>query len=997
MKRTRIGLLFLCLTLLLSLALPFATAVAEEEKSEADALQVSKTATYNEEDDSYTITLEAFATGEKIIHTETKDVPTDIILVLDLSSSMTEDIGTASYSAYSNKNNEALYALRHNGGEGNLWYQNGDSYYSVSVTAEGRTANYDPASSYSNSSLYTNRNNLYAKIGEEYVKVTVDRSGRNDYTYTYTYTYTYNASTVTKTSSGSNNKPSFDTGVTLQVLESVDTTSAKYTYTYTDSTGTKTIATSTGGTSTPTGVTFYSRSTSTSGGGSRLAALKNACNTFAEEVAKKAKGADKTAETTDDVKHRIAIVGFNSSSKRYTGTSDATVLIDMNTSTGENTVKTAITNLNTSQGTVPATGLSTANDIFAANSISAGETRNRVVIFFTDGYPSTSGSNNFNYTYAGAAISEAQTAKNTYKAYVYSIAVIAGADPTQAGENPGEDLSPGTPAACNWYLQNVSSNNGTPQSPSYYLSASDADSLKNIFQQISEQIETGGSDSKLTKDAVVRDIISPQFTLPEGATKDSITLKTYKYNGPSFDAANAWTENDGDVMGASATVDGDKVSVTGFDFSENWCGTESTTGTLDDKVYRGNKLVISFTVKPQTGFLGGNDVPTNTGAGIYENAKAGNPVKQFAQPTVNVPIQNVTVTAEDKNVYLLDGVTAAELQSGATGKVGDDVELNLSKAENNYGLADWQTAYVNISHKITDKDGNPVTDLTNLTDDTTYTVEVTVAPKTGGEQSSGTKAETSKGIGTGNINVFKPEITFQDSQIDLGERADYEKNKVATDFVVWKHETITADTATMGEAPALAYTYEPGEAAFTQDTPVEVTVKMGTDEPALDISRYVTFYREKCEYSGCDNHEKTKVDTDTTTGNRVNFIVHVVTFDLKIEKTGCANIDENQSFLFTVTGDDKTLEVVIHGTGSATINGLKPGVDYTVTENIKWSWRYTPTTNPQTVNTTAQPAVDGVVTVTFNNTRSKDKWLDGNAYCDNKWINSSTDKAPTGN
>ena len=92
-------------------------------------------------------------------------------------------------------------------------------------------------------------------------------------------------------------------------------------------------------------------------------------------------------------------------------------------------------------------------------------------------------------------------------------------------------------------MQNVSSNNGTPQTPSYYLSASDADTLNNIFQQISEQIESGGSSTTLSDKTVIKDIISPQFTLPEGATANNITLETYSCTGVDEYGKYTWKKN----------------------------------------------------------------------------------------------------------------------------------------------------------------------------------------------------------------------------------------------------------------------------------------------------------------------------------------------------------------------------------------------------------------------------------------------------------------------
>ena len=98
--------------------------------------------------------------------------------------------------------------------------------------------------------------------------------------------------------------------------------------------------------------------------------------------------------------------------------------------------------------------------------------------------------------------------------------------------------------------------------------------------------------------------------------------------------------------------------------------------------------------------------------------------------------------------------------------------------------------------------------------------------------------------------------------------------------------------------------------------------------------------------------------------------------DLTITKTGAEKIDENQSFLFTVTGPNNfSAKVVIQGNGSVTIKGLKIG-EYTVTEDTDWSWRYTPKNKTQ--NITLQPA--GKNEVTFINSRSKGKWLGGDAY-----------------
>ncbi len=98
--------------------------------------------------------------------------------------------------------------------------------------------------------------------------------------------------------------------------------------------------------------------------------------------------------------------------------------------------------------------------------------------------------------------------------------------------------------------------------------------------------------------------------------------------------------------------------------------------------------------------------------------------------------------------------------------------------------------------------------------------------------------------------------------------------------------------------------------------------------------------------------------------------------DLTITKQGCEGIDENQSFIFNVTGaDGYSKRVAINGNGSVTITGLKIG-DYTITEETGWSWRYTPNGNGQPI--TLQPTGENVVV--FANSRTGLKWLGGDAY-----------------
>ena len=107
-------------------------------------------------------------------------------------------------------------------------------------------------------------------------------------------------------------------------------------------------------------------------------------------------------------------------------------------------------------------------------------------------------------------------------------------------------------------------------------------------------------------------------------------------------------------------------------------------------------------------------------------------------------------------------------------------------------------------------------------------------------------------------------------------------------------------------------------------------------------------------------------------------------FDLTIQKEGCAEIDENQSFLFRITGPNGfSMEVTVQGNTSKTIKGLQMG-EYTVTEVESWSWRYKCQNNDQKV--TPDNVKDGSAELTFHNDRTKNIfWLNGCAFADNRW------------
>lgn len=982
MKKTKILSLLLCLSLFCALIVPGTRAYADNEPD--SGMKISKTATAND-DVSYTITLEAFATGAKVITEQKTDIPTDIVLVIDQSGSMNNPIGGYTYTAYRkgsgwnsrNYHNEEYYPLRHNGGSENLWHKLNNNEY-IAVSVEQKMV-YTAISGWSNRKYHDNQNSLYCLVSGEYKSVTVKREGHlfsAD-----EYWYTVDGQQILYTT-GDDSIPNF--GQYAPLYQS----GKKYIYSYTLNGATTVIEESFGDGSSPD-TQFYRRDYSSSAGDTRLNALKNAATTFANAVAAKAAGEDGDINApADNVNHRIAVVGF-ASGQRYNDTNynynNTEVFVgsnqyrygtaaqgqygnafqNMNTSTGVGNVSASIEALSADGGTLTNLGLEMGNGIFGANPIAEGEKRNRVVIVFSDGVPGWSG---YDSDTANSAITQAGTAKNTYGATVYTIGIFPGADATSAGNQNGNETE-----KANWFMQRVSSNTQYPQSPSYYLSAADAGTLNSIFQQISNQIETGGAETTLGSETVVKDIISPYFTLPAGTTASGIRIDTYACTGKDGNTY-TWSGTSGGPGGATATVDGDQVSVTGFDFSENWCGTE--TDAQGNSTVRGNKLVISFEVSPKSGFLGGNEVITNASAGIYENGSAQTPVMTFEQPKVNVPIQDVTVTATDKNVYLKGEVTADQLKDGSEISVGD-VKLDLSKATDTdkpYGLDPWQTEYVDITVTVKDKDGNVISDkLENLTEDTTYTVEVTVAPKTVGTSTpangDAATAKTGANDPAANIYVFKPELTFKDSSAYYGESVptnnDYSSNKVGLE--TWKHgDTASTDAGVtmLGTKPTLDISYTPDESKLEsgkytkQDVPVAATVKIGTE----NVNEHTTFVHQDCT-TACG------WETPATPGAPA-FLIHIQTCTLNITKQGGA---ADESYVFDVFKDGvKYSEVTVWGNGTETLVELPIGT-YTISENTGWSWRYSANNGGSAALTAQNPT--GSIACT--NTKNNNQWLNG--------------------
>lgn len=408
----------------------------------------------------------------------------------------------------------------------------------------------------------------------------------------------------------------------------------------------------------------------------RQYAMKNAVKTFINSVADRY-----DAESSD---HRMAIVTFGDDASTLVGWTQVN-------GTGKDTLTTAIDGLpkSPSGGTQTGKGMQRAQTLLGNSNYTGSNQaqRTQVVIMFTDGVPGDSG---FDISVANDAIKAAKTMKDN-GVVVYTIGIFTGAEPSQLYGGSGNgavgeywDWSDTDSAAANRFMNYVSSNfkaaadlgldyyyyysyyyritkNYTRDSSNYYLTASDAAGLNNVFSSISSTI--GGSDATLTGTATMVDVISEYFQLPKNYL-DSLKAYTVPFTGTDASGNRQWGANQ---TRYTPSVEGDKVSVTGFNYSDNWVGFH--TDKDGKQTARGSKMVLEIPIQVKDDTVG--EVPTNdlNNSGILDGngdmfAKFVSPVVKYAYFTV-VPVtssvdengKNQGAPGTEKKVRLLDNPT----------------------------------------------------------------------------------------------------------------------------------------------------------------------------------------------------------------------------------------------------------------------------------------------------------------------------------------------------
>lgn len=907
--------------------------------SEDDSLVLYKGVTGSKAD-GYKITLKAHATGA--VTTKTVSMPTDIILVLDQSGSMDDPIGTISnrttlkgnagtiYRDYA----DTIYALHSDGkyypvtisrvgltyeyklinSSGNNRYFNNldeDIYYKVSDTEYYKVTVSEDSGTYTYQ--YTDSSGVtHTRSSEE--RYMISPWAANLYRYAETGTVTGYKYTYVYTDETGNPQISSTTFATTDNI-----TENKYYHVQIDEdAGDDRLVALTNA------VTLFAN------------AVANDAKGGDEEYDT---AAEIAAGTDDDIHHTISIVGF-ASGRRYGDTNynygntelfvgDTTYTYnagsnnsathadaaqqhyddapqDMTTQDGRDNITASIGKLDGNGGTLINLGLEMANGILADLNTEAnryvdenGNTiRNKVVIVFTDGDPGWSG---YTESTANEALTQVNTIKNTYGATVYTIGIFPEADARIEISTDGKSATAVATDDTNKFMHYLSSNyksasattavsmsnpgaanfptdsvTGNITGASYYLSASDSDSLNNIFTQLSQQV--GGTSSTLTESAVVKDIITSYFQLPDGAETADIKVYTADYIEPGkFEDTLDWESFDE----ADITIGKDKrtISVSNFDFSENWVGTE--TAANGDVTYRGKQLIIEIPIEVIPGFLGGNGVPTNAeGSGVFADSTAEEAVKEFEPQQVDVPMEKVLPVLEDQHIYITNNANLNTMIAGSTDTTDYAYEYMLSDG-NIYDFNGVVNKFATVTYTVYEKntEGTYVVVKTLVIDpektsgtwsgselisdldkDKTYYITCTVAPST-----SGTATAETSDHEPGKVYVYTPEITFKDTGMYYDSTTSV-TGTTANNYVshTWKHESQTYEVTNMhGEEPTLSYTYSIGDVtATTDDVYINVTV---TAEG--DITRNLEESEVAFSHNDCAG--------ETFDAEKGEFIVHI--------------------------------------------------------------------------------------------------------------------------
>lgn len=404
-------------------------------------------------------------------------------------------------------------------------------------------------------------------------------------------------------------------------------------------------------------------------GTKRIDALKSAANNFVNHIAEQNQGISDSSK-----QHQVSIVKFSGDKSAAVGNDTyyrggfkynySQVMKAMSPCTDAAAFRNTINSINPAGSTRADYGLQLAD-----SQTSNREDAKKIVIFFTDGSPTSS--SGFESEVASSAVSAAKAMKDK-KATVYTVGIFSGADPSADPSGASNEnkfmhaVSSNYPEAA--YTQNSGFwggwdwNLGTRSDGSdFYKSATNADELKKVFDDISSEIVKGSG-------------------YPTNATEGAEHTSGYI----TFD----------DALGAYMQVDSFKAIALNGQTFEN--PTKTTAGnvdtyTFDGTVAMGDKSVslgnVVITVTKSTDLAVGDKVQVKVPAALI-------PLRSY-----NVDQKSMTMTVSDTKP--INVVYTSSLKPGMESLLAnpDDAMSEYLQANSQEGKAsfysnDWKRGYL---------------------------------------------------------------------------------------------------------------------------------------------------------------------------------------------------------------------------------------------------------------------------------------------------------------
>lgn len=657
---------------------------------------------------------------------------------------------------------------------------------------------------------------------------------------------------------------------------------------------------------------------------SKLDALKEAVNSFIDDVATKSPNS------------QISIVKFagdksdsvgNDTYGSYNYTQIVTKLTKVNES-GAAELKDAVNALNYGGATAADYGMEKAKEALR----DADTSHKKVVVLFTDGEPNHQ--NGFDYSVAADTVNTAKELKKDTT--IYTIGVFREQDnDVDLYMSSTSSNYPNASATTSDEEPYWSVTGGDDKIGDYYMKVTDAADLLNAFEKISSEVTPG---TALGSTAVLTDVIAPNCSLVVPAETSGITAYTVDKT------ADGWSTTQTPLEGNAVTVIGQKVQVTGFDYSANCVTATPKPNTTNDY---GKKLVVEF--KVQNNNYGGTQ-PTNSDAFISDGNSTRVKEADRPRPEVAAPVKLPEQVAAYADSKVYDGK-------------GYDITANIADLVSGLVPVDSKNnEYINLSYEIKDSNGNVVdmytipagqttgtwadgkSDIKTPADVGNYTYTVTV---TGTDSSLLTNSARQSYTAKFNITARPLEITANSAS------KDYDGQKLtltAKDYALTNNtslavgDTIESVTVSGEVGPNAgsrestvsnavikrgdtdvttnyAITYKPGMLTITSTGTVTVTFKIegGTwdgQNDTADKSYTIELIDRKCKLTGIaipEGKPDTSHEEPGTWNNNAN-----------IPGDPSSTTELTKDTVFTLTFKEKNTEPPVEDKYSLTINYVGP-------------------------------------------------------------------------